>query len=153
MKGRPKVDIGIYLLNEEGNKILLGFNKIENRWKLPGGKLQFSDDFTDCAQRELYNKLNLKVKAERLEKFVSLNVLDRERNYHSIEVDFHLKLTINEEKFIKNSSKLDYEWWVWFEYNDILEVKHELCFGIEAFFKKFKITSFPQITYIFSKFT
>ena len=153
MKGRPKAIIGIYVINEEGNKLLLGLNKIESNWKIPGGLLLLGEDFPDCALRELLSKLNLKVKPDRLQKFVSFNVLDKEKSYHNIEIDFILQITRMEEVSIRNCSKTDYDWWVWFDYNEVLDVKNELSCGIEVFFKKYEIRSVSQIQKIFAKYT
>ena len=151
MKGRPKVAIGIIILNEEGNKLLLGFNNRENCWQLPGGDLKYSEDFTECALRELSNKLNLAIEQERLNNFISFNVVDRVRNFHCIEIDFLLQITMIEQQNIRNSAKVDYDWWVWFEYKEILEVKAELAAATEVLFKKFSISSIDNIKNLFGK--
>jgi ADP-ribose pyrophosphatase YjhB (NUDIX family) len=152
MKGRPKVEIGVIVLNEEGDKILLGFHKLENLWKIPGGRLQYSDDFPECAGRELKKKLNLKVKSERFQKSISFNVLDKRKNHHSIEIDYLLQISTVEEKLIKNNQKSEFDWWVWFEYSELLEEREKFNCGVEVFFNKFKITSLTQINAVFKKF-
>ena len=60
---RPKVGIGIIV--KKGNKIILQKRKGahgEGMWSLPGGHLEFSESFEDCARREVMEEANIKIK-------------------------------------------------------------------------------------------
>jgi len=63
MKNRPKVGIGV-IVNHNG-KILLGKRLNAHgvgSWSFPGGHLEFSESWKDCARREVLEETNLSIK-------------------------------------------------------------------------------------------
>ena len=150
MNGRPKVEIGVYLLNDSKSKILLGKNKFDAFWKLPSGRLKFSENLNECAQKHLDEQINLKIDIERFIFLTSFNAIDKENKYHAIEIDFYVQLTVEEEKELFDHLRNVYQGWQWFSYENILLKQTEIFCGIQNLFKKNNITSIEQIISIVS---
>lgn len=61
---RPKVGVGVIILDGDG-RLVLGKRKGafgEGCWCLPGGHLEFSESFEECARREVLEETGLTVK-------------------------------------------------------------------------------------------
>ena len=60
---RPNFRVSMIILNEK-DEILLVQHKKANRfyWVLPGGRIEYGEDFATCAVRELKEETNLDVK-------------------------------------------------------------------------------------------
>ncbi|KAJ3999255.1 NUDIX hydrolase domain-like protein [Lentinula boryana] len=59
----PKVGVGVFVLNQEG-QFLLGKRAGSHghgTWALPGGHLEAGESFEDCAAREVLEETNLKI--------------------------------------------------------------------------------------------
>lgn len=151
MKGRPKVDVGVVVLNSSSEKILLGLHKAENKWKIPSGKLLYSENFSDCAEREIKNKLSISVEPYRFKRSVSFNVLDKPKNLHSIEIDFLVKLTKKEETLVRNPRLSEFDWWVWFDYSELIEEMPRFSLALNILFSKFKVSSISALSSVFSQ--
>ena len=150
MNGRPKVEIGIFIINDSKSKILLGKNKFDPFWKLLTGRLKYSEDFDESAHKHLIEQIDLKIDKERINFLSSFNAIDREKNFHTIEIDFYVILTQTEEKNICNDIRNVYQGWQWFSFDDIQMKKQEIFCGIINLFKKNLITSIEQIMTISS---
>ena len=60
---RPNFRVSIIIVNEK-EEILLVQHKKSNRlyWVLPGGRIEYGEDFAACAVRELKEETNLDIK-------------------------------------------------------------------------------------------
>lgn len=76
----PKVGVGVIVLDGNGSKFVLGKRAGSHGagcWCLPGGHLEFSESFEECAKREVLEETGLTVKNVRLVG-VSNGVLQKE---------------------------------------------------------------------------
>lgn len=149
MNGRPYIDIGIYVLNESLDKIFLGKSRFENFWRVPNGRLQYSENLEDCARNHLFNQFKIEIDKQRIIYLCSLNVLDKTKNLHSIEIDYYVQIKKTEEKLFDN---LNSRWceWNWFAYEDIVKCESELYYGLTLFLKKYKIDKIEKIKTVMS---
>ena len=141
---RPKVEIGIFVLNSKCDKILLGKRFGEGLWTLPGGKLNFGDSFEDCAVKELKKQVKLDINSERLIEICTFNALDKKNKFHSLEIDFLLKLTEKEESEVVNNDTFSFETWSWFNIEEMIDTLKLFC-TIQMFITKFKIKNIDDI--------
>jgi ADP-ribose pyrophosphatase YjhB (NUDIX family) len=150
MYGRPKVEIGVYLINDSKTKILLGKNILDPYWKLVSGKLKYSEDFEESARKNLIEQINIEIERDRLNFLGSFNSIDREHNLHNIDINYYVVLTENEEKEIQSQNMNSYQGWKWFSYEDIQTKSKEIFCGIVNLLKKNSIRSIQQILTISS---
>ena len=140
MKCRPKAEIGIYILNFNCDKILLGKNKFETFWRVLNGRLNYGEGFEDCACRVLLEQLNFKATPDRVKFLCSLNVLDKKTKFHCLEINYFIQITEKEENDI-SSLRSVYIQWKLFNLEDLEKSKEEVFFGISLFLKKYNISS------------
>lgn len=149
MKCRPKAEIGIYILNYKMDKMLLGKNKFENFWRILNGKLEYGENFEDCACRILLEQLNFKVHPERVKFLCSLNVLDKSTKFHCLEINYFVQISEKEEVELSNLRNV-YIQWKLFNLDEINENKEEIFCGIQLFIKKYNITDLSLMKNVLS---
>lgn len=92
------------------NTILLSQRKANTsyagKWEFPGGKLELNENFTQALQRELYEELNLNIKAQELKFFYHTKFLTDSRLI--INIKFYLCKIYNKINKGKEQQKLKY---------------------------------------------
>jgi len=78
----PSVGVGIILIHKE--KVLLGRRIDSGMYGLPGGWLEFSESWAECAARELQEETGLSMSANDFKHIYTLNSINKEKNYHSV---------------------------------------------------------------------
>lgn len=133
---RPRVAIEVFLFNSEGNKFLM-INK-NNNLSLPYSLLEYSEDFEQCAQRCLKEKLDLLINDIQMYTYLcSFNCLDKRSNFHRIEIFY--SITLKEGQNIKDECNF-----VWYSYDEI-EKNNNLSIPLQTFFKNYDITNNEDI--------
>lgn len=82
---RPNFRVSLIIINEN-KEILLVQHKKGNRfyWVLPGGRIEYGEDFATCAVRELKEETNLDVKFEKVVFLSEAIAPDRSRHIINI---------------------------------------------------------------------
>ncbi len=86
-KLRPKVGMGVYVINEN-YEVLLLLRKGDHEggtWSPPGGHLEIGESFFECAKREVKEETNLDVGAIELIGPVN-NVFSSDKHYVNVDV-------------------------------------------------------------------
>jgi 8-oxo-dGTP diphosphatase len=142
MKLRAKVGIGTILLNEDGDKVLIGKRIKQNLYGFPGGKLDFGETFEYCAVRELLEETSLKIEENRLVEIGSFNSINLKNDFHYVEIDYIIRLTQSEEVMIRNTEPHACEEWIWVTNEELFgKFYKELFVPIHQMFDKFKVKS------------
>lgn len=82
---RPKVGLGVFVLKD--NRFLMGKRKgalASGTWGLPGGHLEFGEDFETCAQREVLEETGLYIKNIRRATFTNDIFVNENKHYITI---------------------------------------------------------------------
>ena len=143
---RPRVVISVFIFNSEGNKILVGKTYDDGSHSVLAGKLEYGEDFEDCASRILSNLTNILVEDPKRIKFIcSYNAIDKINNIHCVAIDYYIQLTKEEEKFYLIVDKFYFQNWSWYSYEELSKMYDNLKAGMQIFFKKFNIKNFDDI--------
>ena len=145
MTDRPKVGLCIFVLNHEGDKVLIGKRIKEQLYGLPGGRLEYGETFEKCAVRELSEETNLKLSEERLSFLCSFNALDKAINFHWVQINYFVQINENEENIIINTEPDKCENWIWMTYEEFSFNKSDLFIPTRQFLEKYAINSFDDI--------
>ncbi len=89
---RPKVGLGVILMNYDTRKVLLGKRKGshgELTWSFPGGHLEWMETLQDCAEREMLEETGLHKKRPEYEFIQNYEFIDR--NSWKVTNDFFVK--------------------------------------------------------------
>ena len=127
IKQRPKVGVGVYILNSQ-NQLLLMFEKRPDTggtWAPPGGHLEFCEEVLDCAKREAKEEMDLEVTDAEL---WSVNNNIKKPDWHYVNFDFVTKSFKGEPKIMEPHKC---EKFAWFNLN---ELPKPLLLASERFF-------------------
>ncbi len=144
---RPKVGLGIFVFNSSSNKFLVGKRIKEESFGLPGGKLEYGESFEECAKRELFEETNINIDESRFKYLCSFNCINKELEYHWVEIFMTVHITSEEEKTIVNNEPHKSEDWIWLSFEEIqsLNASNQIFIGLKTFLKKFNIHSIQNI--------
>lgn len=117
MQNRPKVGIGVFVVNDRG-EFLLGKRKSSHgvgMWCPPGGHLELGESFEQCATRETLEEANIEISD--ISFFgITNDVFADDKHYVTISLKAKYKsgeLRVNEpDKF---------ELWQWFRWDEFPE--------------------------------
>lgn len=102
----PMVGVGVIVLDKDGRFVLgrRAGSHGEGCWCLPGGHLEFSESFEECALREVMEECGLKVKNVRMVGVSNGVLKDEGRHYVTIimaaECAGGTPTTIEKDKFV-----------------------------------------------------
>ena len=146
---RPKAVISVFILNCQMDKVLLTkrFNEID--YGALTEKLEFGEDFDQCALRILNNSTNLSVDKERIKFICTYNVVNKETNLHLIAINYYLQILKEEEKTYLFVDPKHFETFGFFSFEE-LNSKLNLDITIVHFLKKFNILCLEDIKNLLS---
>ena len=141
-----EVIVSIYSFNWEGTKILVGKQVDQNSWNVIGGKLEYGEEFDDCAKRVIKSATNIYIEDPIRLKFIcTYNAVDKINKNHIVAVDYYVQFTKEEET---NYFKLDifyFKKWGWYNFEELVKMQDNLFCSIQIFLIKFNIQNFDDI--------
>ena len=142
---RPRVMINVFIFNSEGDKLLVGKTYDDGTHSILAGKLEFGEDFDECASRILSNTANILVDNNRIKFICSYNAVDKINNIHCVSIDYYIQLTKEEEKFYLIVDKFHFQNWNWYSFEEVCKMYDNLKTGMQIFFKKYNIKNYDDI--------
>jgi ADP-ribose pyrophosphatase YjhB (NUDIX family) len=148
MNSRPRILIGVYVYNSEGDRLLIGKRCDEGTWSVLNKKLGYGETFEDCAVKLLSSTANILVDPERLRFLCTYNVVGK--TVHNVAVDYYMQMTKEEEKCHLMIDPYYFQSWNWYAYEEIEKMQDNLFCGTQIFLKKFNIKKIEDIKNIVS---
>ena len=149
MKNRPKIFISVFIVNSEGDKLILGKKFYEDTFSLVSSKLNYGEEFEECAAKIITNTINIFVEDKKRIKFLcSYNVVGQ--SIHNVAVDYYLQITSEEEKYHLNVDSYYFKNWDWHTFEQISKMHDSLSYGLQIFLKKFNVKNFEDLKNIVS---
>lgn len=102
----PRVGIGVFIFNQN-DQILMGKRENahgEGTWSIPGGHLEFGESFEDCACREIWEEVGLRINSPRV-LGVTNDIFENE-NRHYVSVFLCAQSPTNQSPIIKEPHKM-----------------------------------------------
>ena len=124
MKQRPKIGLGVILMDFEKKRVLLGKRKNahgDGTWSFPGGHLEKFEQFLECAEREVLEETNLK--EEKNYKLIDSNPSAITNDFFYKEKKHYVTLFIRAYYF-RGKPKIsndEFEKWKWYKWNKLPE--------------------------------
>lgn len=118
---RPKVGLGVFVLRSEDDgyiQFLLGKRKSEfgrGKWSLPGGHLEFGEDWAACAARELLEETGLDYRGKEFKFIGATNDVHENRHY----VTLYLGVEAGMDDEAQNLEPEKCEGWDWFTLDEL----------------------------------
>lgn len=142
---RPRAVISVFVLNSTGDKLLLTKRFNENFWSVLTEKLEFGEDFDDCAARIINDHTNIETTKDRIKFVCTYNVVDKLSNTHLIAIDYYLQISKEEEKSYMCIDPKNFESFVWSTFNEVVSKNENLYLVLQQFLKKFNIKKLEDI--------
>jgi len=118
-ENRPKVGVGVAIIRED--KVLLGKRKNahgEGTWSFPGGHLEYSESWEECAARETMEETGLAIKNIRFGTVTNdIFVLEKQ---HYITIIMLSDYVSGEAKLMEPDKCEQWEWFTWDNLPDAL---------------------------------
>ena len=146
MINRPRVIVGIYAFNSEGSKVLVGKKFDQESWSLLEAKLEFGQEFDDCAMKILKKTINISIDdPKRLNFLCTYNAVDKTNKNHIVAVDYYFQLTREEEISYFKLDAFYFQKWGWCTFEELLKMQEDLFCSIKIFLRKYDINNFDDI--------
>lgn len=115
MDYRPKVGLAVIIIRD--NKVLLGRRKNAHgagSWCFPGGHLEFNEEFSECAQREVREETGLRLTNIKPAAFT--NDIFTQEGKHYITLFFTAECDSGEPQLLEPDKC---EGWAWFPWDNL----------------------------------
>ncbi|PRP89782.1 7,8-dihydro-8-oxoguanine triphosphatase NUDT15 [Planoprotostelium fungivorum] len=118
---RVRVGVGVFVTRASDNKVrfLIGKRKGshgEGAWALPGGHLEFGEDFESCAKREVFEETGLTLPAH-VSFLTATNDLMEAEGKHYVTIFMHGVVASDAEAVVKEPNKC--EGWLWVTWEEL----------------------------------
>ena len=134
---RPRVIVSVYAFNSEGTKILVGKKFDQNSWSVIDGKLEYGEEFDDCAIRIIKNTTNITIDDTKRLKFIcTYNAVDKVNKNHMVAVDYYVQFTKDEEISYFKLDIFYFQKWGWFNFEELLKMHDDLFCSTQIFLRK-----------------
>lgn len=130
----PSVGVGILLVNKD--KILIGRRIDSGMYGLPGGWIEFSENWDECASRELKEETGINLKPENFKHIYTLNLIHKEKNFHSVSCVMFGLMNESELSALENKEPNKCYGWVWAGLADIRAMGTSLFYPLREFLNR-----------------
>lgn len=134
----PSIGVGVFLVDLQQNKLLIGRRRDSKLLGLPGGWLEFGENWEDCASRELYEETNLIKPASEFHHIYTLNCRYIDKGHHNISCIMFSAIKPHEIDEIKNSEPNKCLGWFWISVVELRTVINQLFYPLQQFFNQFQ---------------
>jgi len=137
------IGVGIFVVDSNFEKILIGKRKDCDKFAQPGGWCEFTEEWEECGSRELFEETNINIPKERFIHIKTVNGYDKINNFHNVVVELLVEVNHEEIKEMKNMEPNKCEGWFWADYDFIERNMDKLFFPMRTFIN---ITNFKNIS-------
>ncbi|XP_021718226.1 nudix hydrolase 1-like [Chenopodium quinoa] len=116
---KPKVAVVVFLLN--GKKVLLGRRRSavgNSTFALPGGNLEFGENFEECAAREVKEETGLEIGATELLTVTNNLFVEGPKPLHYVTIFLRSSLT-NTDQVPQNVEPEKCDGWDWYDWDNL----------------------------------
>ena len=151
-KIEPSIGVGIFLVNIQTQKLLIGKRK-EGLFGLPGGWLEISEEWGECASRELWEETNILKQPYTFRHIHTLNCRQMDKNSHSISCVMYNELETYEIDKLRNREPHKCFGWQWVTIRSLRKNIDKLFYPLKLFLNKFsdidKVTDIKNMIKVF----
>ena len=149
---QPSVGVGVFLINPLTERLLIGKRK-EGKYGLPGGWLELTEDWGECASRELWEETNVLKQPYTFRHIHTLNCRQLENNSHTISCVMYNEVEPHEVEKIRNREPHKCYGWKWVTIKSMRENIDKLFYPLKLFLTKFpninKVSDFKTMIKVF----
>lgn len=134
----PIGGVGIFLVDSQQNKILVGKRTDNGLFAFPGGWLEYGEEWEECGARELREETGINIPSNRIHHIKTFNCYNPYTKYHNVAIYLYCEINPEEVKLLQNVEPDKCEKWEWVDFNFLKENFDKLFFPIQVFLKSSK---------------
>lgn len=133
----PSIGVGVILINLRLKKILLGQRLDSYLYGLPGGYLEFSEEWEEGASRELLEETNIYKKPSSFSHLYTLNCINEAEDFHSISCVMYSEIGSKEAYKLINMEPHKCLKWIWVTLEELRSYNTKLFYPLRKFLSLF----------------
>ncbi len=122
----------------EIGKLLIGRRRDSTLLGLPGGWLEFGENWEDCASRELFEETNIKKPATEFHHIYTLNCRYIDKGHHNISCIMLAEVKKEELYKVRNNEPDKCLGWYWISVEEMRSVISQLFYPLQQFLNQFQ---------------
>ncbi len=130
----PSVGVGILLVHND--KILLGRRTDSGMYGLPGGWIEYGEEWSESAARELKEETGISMESKDFKHIYTINSINKEKNFHSVSCVMYGEMNEDEVKNLVNKEPNKCYGWFWIGLKEMRNMYSLLFFPLREFLIK-----------------
>lgn len=149
----PCVGVGILVVDQKREKLLIGRRIDSGLYGLPGGWLEFGEEFEECAARELEEECGISKQPSCFKHIHTLNFYNFEKTFHAISCVMYCAIEENEAITLDNKEPNKCYGWFWITLPEMKNMIDKLFPPLRQFIRSYsKLTKASEFkTYFKAK--
>jgi 8-oxo-dGTP diphosphatase len=133
----PCVGVGILLVDQKKERLLLGRRIDSGLYGLPGGWIEFGEEFEECSSRELKEETGINKSASSFKHIYTLNYHDPDKNFHAVSCVMYCAVEEADLLDLDNKEPNKCYGWFWINVSEMRSMSDLLFPPLRKFIKQY----------------
>lgn len=133
----PCVGVGIFVVDQKRERLLLGKRIDSGLYGLPGGWLEYGEEWEEAASRELLEECGINKQASCFKHIYTLNYYNQEKTFHAVSCVMYSSIEEIELEELDNKEPNKCYGWFWISLSEMRSIINQLFPPLRMFIKKY----------------
>lgn len=133
----PCVGVGIFLVDQKKERLLLGRRIDSGLYGLPGGWIEFGEEWEECSSRELKEETGITKPPSSFKHIYTLNYHDPDKNFHAVSCVMYCAVEESDLYDLDNKEPNKCYGWFWINVSEMRSMSDQLFPPLRKFVKQY----------------